>query len=134
MLTSFISPDMPKKRSKKGKSKNVVPAKEDQEMQLDEAGPSMPALPHEELSEKVETVSQPEKETERVEEAVVEEAVEEVGMTGIEDDGQSKSTREQAAESQIPETKKMTMEERRIKFNELRKKMVCLVVHYDSLS
>jgi len=122
---------MAKKRSKKVKAKPVTPAKEDQEMHVDEAGPSTPTIPPESISEMAEPDNQAEKELNlesnlvdsRVERVLVEESVEE-SMTGVEEDVRSKSTGGQPEESQTLETKKMTMEERKIKFNELRKKMV----------
>jgi len=125
---------MPKKRSKKVKAKPVAPAKDDQEMQVDEAGPSTPTIPRKEISEKPELDNQPEKDINlesdpvdnRIEKEVVEESVGE-SMTGVEEDVRSKTTSGQPEESQPLETKKMSMEERKIKFNELRKKMVGMV-------
>jgi pre-mRNA-splicing factor SYF2 len=137
---------MPKKRSKKGKAKPVAPANEDQEMHVDEPGPSTPTIPRESVPEKTEPDNQLETEKEinlesdladsRIGREVVEESVEE-SMTGVEEDVRSKSTSGQPEESQTLETKKMTMEERKIKFNELRKKMVGVIhmtVYLSSLS
>ena len=48
-----------------------------------------------------------------------------------EEDNRSKSTSsERDEDSENPETKKMSMEERKVKFNELRKKMVRVVIIY----
>ena len=134
LILPLHSSDMPKKRSKKVKAKPVAPAKDDQEMQVDEAGPSTPTLPRKEISEKPELDNQPEKDINlesdpvdnRIEKEDVEESVGE-SMTGVEEDVRSKTTSGQPEESQPLETKKMSMEERKIKFNELRKKMVGMV-------
>lgn len=127
--------------------------KVDQEMQVDEAGPSKL---REEIQEMAEAEFQPTTETRSVveeknmtgveassreemaepepqpttETRLAEESVEEKSMTGVEDSSRSKSTSEQDEERLCPETKKMTMEERKAKFDELRKKMVRVIVNY----
>jgi hypothetical protein len=118
----------PKIPSDKKIADDVGPPKEAQEMQVDSRRLHSPDEVPDKIPERVELVNQPEKETKPVEEPVVEEIVENVStsMTGVEEDGPSKST---SCGGHTPEIKKMTMDERKIKFNELRKK-VCVVVRY----